>query len=228
MAAAEQRARVPAGAYGPPPRALLAALVLALGLAVFPAANAWHQARRWMRERAGKSVLQQRRQYARLPWFSPEFLEALRRVELVVPPDADLLLTPTHLLERSGKGRWYLYFNYYGYPRRVWVRSPKLASGTVVDYPLWLERSFERLDPKDPAARGELRHRPWPLSAAEQEELVERGIEWELRYPVTRFLEPELLELRHREEGGWVTVPLAGPRTPWPVFQRAGRQGGDE
>lgn len=184
-------------------------LGLCLAMAVFPVGFAVQYTRVWWRERAGKSIEEQRGLYRSTPWFQPYFQEFTRYLASIVPEGDGVLLTPNELREPSGKARWFLFLNYYCYPRRFYVRQPKLASGTLVDYPRWLEHHFEVLDlDEDRVESLEELMRQRAIEEEEAAAIAERDIRWELRYAVNRGFNPEKLELLHLREGEWVRVPL--------------------
>jgi hypothetical protein len=160
------------------------ALVVACALfAVVTGAYAARYVGEW---RAGRTEARIRQQ----PYRSPGFQLVVEGLRATIPPDASLLLEPV-ALDASGATpawRWHLFLNEALAPIRCYVRQPARASGTLVDYPLWLRHHFpsmrlpefegqrERTQDADALSGAELAH-------AEERALEERGIEWRLRYP---------------------------------------------
>lgn len=181
-----------------PPAWLRWVVALSLGLCVLPAAFGLHYSMGWARVRAGKDVQQQRATLLGVTWFKPAFVSFLDRLERTVPPESRILIEPSRVLTYSGQARWQLYLNHYGYPLRFYTRKPAWASGTLVDYPRWLDHHTSPAD---------LNRR-----LAEEAAIAERGIDWILRLPIAHRFRSDDVELLRRGPLGFEPVPLAGPR----------------
>lgn len=192
----------------PPPRPLRWLLWASLWMSLFPALFGVRYADAWWRVRAGKTIEAQRQSLLGVRWFKRNFLAMCERLRRTLPEDALLYVEPTDVLGddgtilTSGEARWFLALNYYLYPIRVFVAEPDLASGTLVDYPRWLEHhAFER---EQPAVR-----------AREEAALRERGVEWKLTYPHSARLMPRRMHLFRWQDERWVwhdIAPLEGER----------------
>jgi hypothetical protein len=188
-----------------------------LALTILPVAFGAHYARTWWKERAGRTVEEQRAALEGVPWFKSGYVRLVERLERTLPPDARLLVEPMRETitpeSLTGERRWYLFLDYDLYPIEVFVRAPGLASGTLVDYPRWLEHHLAGTD-----------------AIAAELAIVESGIEWRLRYPVEPGLEPREIELSRLVDGEWVRWELA-PRTGapggWPAERRPAGGGAD-
>lgn len=152
-----------------------------MGLGVLPLLSGAHSLRLFASKRAGQTEVEQ---YAdlRLPWTQPTFLFMVDALNEVLPEDADLLCTPIGGDDETGKARWFLFLADALYPRRIYVRDPKSASGTLMDYPAWVAHHFDVLDTDGSGlGLGAAMHRD-EVKAKIEKELAERGIEWELQY----------------------------------------------
>lgn len=190
------------------PLVLRMLLIASCVCALVPLAYSVHYGRVWWNERRGETLVEQRLQYVNTPWFQPYFQAFCHWFNEQVPADAGVLLTPKDPETESGRGRWFLFLNYFAYPRRIYVRKPHLASGTMVDYPRWLRHHFRDL-PRERDSEVGL----GAMIAREREEAQrwsELGIEWELVYPVSRVFLPERLQLRRLVDGDWQEVAIPG------------------
>ncbi len=198
-----------------PSRGLTAALIVTLVLAVAPLGFAVQYARSYFRDRAGKSIEGQQLAMRGVPWFKPEYLNVVRRLKQALPPDAGILIEPNALLDanQGGRTRWFLYLSNDLYPHRVYVHGPKLASGTLVEYPEWIRLNLDELDTDGSglADLGAILNREDAERAATLA-LRERGVDWKLSFPIsTRFRVKDLALSHWQVEGdsaGWVRVDL--------------------
>jgi hypothetical protein len=204
-----------------PPKALVVTAFASTLFALLPLAFGVHYGRGWWDVRRGKDVVAQRETLTGVTWFQPAFHDFLDRFERTVPPDANVLVEPGRVRTARSTARWHLFLNHYAYPVRFYTRAPAWASGTLVDYPRWLEHHArtrtlsERLD--------------------DERAMHERGIEWILRVPIAdRFLVDEV-ELMQRTEDGWIRVALApsrrerrAPAAAGPITVGEGEHGIDE
>ena len=98
-------------------------LPLVVLLTVLPLGFAAYYGRTWAAERAGKDVAAQRATLKGVPWFKPEFRRLVAGLNAALPEDARLLVEPSALDDNmnrlTGKSRWFLYLDYYLYPRRT-------------------------------------------------------------------------------------------------------------
>ncbi len=190
-------------AFQSPPRPLLALLVASLVMCVLTMGFMRDYWSGWQRNRMGKSIEEQRLSMGSRPsmpgggvaWFDRGFVETVARLKRTVPEDARILVEPSSVLDRSGRARWYLYLNYFAHPLRFYVRLPAAASGTLVDYEGWLDHHMRKTSATD--------------RLDEAVEFDERGIDWKLRFAVTRDFAKRELELFKRDGPQWVRVPLA-------------------
>ena len=181
----------------PPPRLLRWLLWASLGMSLFPALFGVRYVESWSKVRRGRSVQEQRMSLLGVRWFKRNFFAMCERMRNTLPPDAVLLVEPTEVMDAngailtSGEARWFLALNYYLYPIRVVVAQPALASGTLVDYPRWLEHyALEREQPA--------------VLEREQAAVRERSIEWKLTYPHSVRLQPRRMHLFHWQDEQWV------------------------
>lgn len=144
--------------------------------------------------RAGKTAIEQRLTMLGPAPFKRNFLEFCAAVSQVVPAGDRILVEPHRVLTTEGRARWYLYMNLELHPRQVFVRSPELASGTLVDYPRWLKESVR------------------PLGVVESIEMNnaidELGIDWRIRYSAAKQFRRGSAYLERRAEGRWERVEL--------------------
>jgi len=196
-------------------------LPLVIVSAILPLGFAAFYMRTWATDRAGLNPLEQRATLKGVPWFKPEFRRFVARLEHHLPADAKLLLEPTHIAaenpQPTGKTRWFLYLNYYLYPRQVYVRQPKLASGTLVDYPGWMKHHFRTLDVDGSGQdMGQIIARERTIKA-EGAALVERDIRWRLTYPIAKYFRIDQLALYERVDVERVDAGDAdtGPGFEW-------------
>jgi len=166
-----------------------------------------HYTSGYFQARHGKDTRGQRETLLGVPFFKRTFLEFNERLSRTLPSGARLLVEPKPQMtpdgrpvwQYTGQARWFLYLNHYAYPTRVYVRQPELASGTLVDYPRWLDYHFVDL-----AGEG------GPSLIARDEAAIDAlGIEYRLRYPVTKRFQLPTIELDQRVDGGWVPIELA-------------------
>ncbi len=159
-------------------------LVAACALfAVVTGAYALRYVGEWRAGRTEQRIKQQ-------PYRSPGFQLVVEGLRATIPSDAKVLLEPV-ALDASGATpawRWHLFLNEALAPIRCYVRQPARASGTLVDYPLWLRHHFPSLRLPEFQGQREREHQADTLSReelaqAEARALEERGIEWRLRYP---------------------------------------------
>lgn len=224
-----------------PRRALLDRLLpLVVLVTVLPLGFATYYARVWVGERAGLDAVEQRATLKGVPWFKPEFRRLVDGLEATLPEDAGILVEP-HALDEdmqrlTGKTRWFLYLNYYLYPRRVYVRQPKLGSGTLVDYKPWIRHHMVTLDVDGSgrtlaeAIQGER------VAVEEDAAILERDVTWRLTYPVSQGFRLDRLHLYERDPAApegelvWVerdlraTLGIPARRTP---AEGAGGDGDD-
>lgn len=191
----------PAGQASPRPRAALglSALWLLSLLGLLPLAGfAWRFTRGYFEVRFGKTPLERRLSIGGSKHFRPAFQEFCERVRRATPPDARILVEPSEIRTEAGSARWFLYLNLELHPRQVFVREPLLASGTLVDYPRWLEANLRPLT--------------FAENLAQLEALEALNIGWRLRYPVASQWKLEALEFQRRDANGWqpVELPPAG------------------
>jgi hypothetical protein len=188
----------PAGQASPRPRAALGltALWLLSLLGLLPLVGfAWRFTRGYFEVRFGKTPLERRLTIGGAKHFRPVFQEFCERVRRATPPDARILVEPSEIKTEAGSARWFLYLNLELHPRQVFVREPLLASGTLVDYPRWLEANLRTLDFAE------------NLGLLEAVDALEIG--WRLRYPVAAQWKLEALEFQRRDPSGWQPVALA-------------------
>jgi len=192
------------------------ALGACLVLGLVPALGAFHEARHFASTRMGSSEAEQLREL-RLPWTQPQFLAMAAALGEIVPEDAKLLCTPVGGTEQKGRSRWFLFLADSLYPRQVYVRHPAPASGTLMDYPAWLEYHFEVLgtDGRALGFAGDIRKEEEEQRLAEALEPL--GIEWEFTYRVDSRRPFEDSKLYHNG----VLVPLAVDAAPMEVLDEA-------
>ena len=156
-------------------------LSASLALGLLPALGAFHSARQFVTERAGKPEAEQLATL-RQPWTQPSFMRMVATLSEILPEDAKVLCTPPAGDDDSGKSRWFLFLADALYPRQVFVRHPKPASGTLMDYPEWVAYHFEVLgtDGRRFDLGGVLRREDEEAMIAK--EVAARGIEWEFEY----------------------------------------------
>ncbi|MDG1499924.1 MAG: hypothetical protein P8N31_11520 [Planctomycetota bacterium] len=154
---------------------------IALSLSVLPLVSTVHMFRDWSANRAGLNEDEQLRQLM-LPWCRPSFTAFLDPLRKVIPEDAAILCTPAWGMETAGKARWYLFLANALYPRRVFVREPALASGTLVTYPLWVKHHLETIDTDESGLSMAGLIKRTRLEKVVKEEIVKRDIAWEFRY----------------------------------------------
>ena len=77
------------------------------------------------------------------------------------------------------------------------------ASGTLVDYPGWLEHHTV----------GQARAGAGSTRLSEQLEIAERKLDWKVRFPMTERFMLDEVEVFQQRGGAWVRVPLAEPGT---------------
>jgi hypothetical protein len=184
----------------------------------------------WRAERADRSILEQRLTLIGVPFFKPAFVEFVERAKQTIPEDARLLIEPRPVqtddgrivwdqggsvteTTLSGQARWFLYLNYYLYPRQVYVRRPELASGTLVDYPRWLDHHFQE--------------RSAEVLDEEAAAIEAHEIDWRMSYPTTRRFQTREVELSRRTDDGWEPVEL-GPLPVDSVLRDRNREGEPE
>ena len=164
-----------------PSRAWSFGLAGSLALGLLPLLSGLHSVRAFVAGPPGTPEVEQVFRY-RLPWTQPMFRELVTKLDAVLPRDAALVCTPVGGDDLTGKSRWFLFLADALYPRRVFVRQPASASGTLMDYPKWVEYHFDVLDTDGSGlglggvlARDKAKRR---IDAA----LAERGVTWELRF----------------------------------------------
>ena len=173
-------------------------------LTILPLGFATYYARTWATERAGKDVVEQRATLKGVPWFKPEFRKLVAGLNEALPEDARILVEPSSLDDNmkrlTGKSRWFLYLDYYLYPRRVYVRQPKLGSGTLVDYKPWIRHHTVTLDLDGSGGQdlGAVIQRERTV-ADETAAILERDIRWKLTYPVSEGIRIDRLRLYERD-----------------------------
>lgn len=199
-----------------PARGLLALWCLSL-LGLVPLLGfALRYTQGYFQVRFGKDSLERRLSIGGSKAFRPAFLEFCERVRRATPPDARILVEPREIKTQVGSARWFLYLNLELHPRQVFVRKPLLASGTLVDYPRWLEANVK------------------PLSFTESVELMQSQaalkIGWRIRYPVTGQWKLETLDFERRTANGWEAFALepAGILRGRPTPANEGNDEGEE
>lgn len=205
-------------AVDPPPWPLRALLVVGALLLLAPLGYAWRYVADWRAERAGRTLIEQQLSLRGVPFYKPAFLEFLERARATIPADARLLVTPrpviqpdgTRTWDPRGTARWFLYLNHFLHPRQVHVRRPELASGTLVDYPRWLEHHFLTLEGPD----GE------SIAAREEAAIEALGIDWRLDYLVTQRFMIDAVVLERLTPTGWERVELAPLPPESPLARR--------
>jgi len=194
-------------------RRLLLPLVIAFTL--FPLGFAGLYTRTYFADRAGKNLDAQRASLKGVPWFKPEYRVLVKRLKKRLGPDAALFVEPEKIAEDEknpgGRTRWFLYLANDLYPTRVYVRAPKLASGTLVDYPEWMDLHFEDLD-VDGSGMGFTRILKRDRLRQEHNAAIDaRGLRWKLTYPIAQHFRLADLHLYERDdavEGGWRELDL--------------------
>ena len=188
-------------------------LPLVIALCVFPLAFAQLYTRTYFTTRAGEDLEAQRLTMLGVPWFKPEYRQFVRRLKERLPADTALLVEPSSVAQDEpppgSRTRWFLYLANDLYPLRVFVRDPKNASGTLVDYPTWVDLHFEQLDLDGSGLDlgGILRREQ--LQRADDAALDARHVEWKLTYPIsTRFRIRDLGLARRTAEGDWLPLDL--------------------
>ena len=150
-------------------------------MGVLPLVSTVHMFRDWSANRAGMDEDEQLRQLM-LPWCRPSFTAFIDPLAKTIPEDAAILCTPVSGMETAGKARWYLFLANALYPRRIFVREPALASGTLVTYPQWVKHHLDVIDSDGSGlSMGGMVKRSRFEKVVEQE-LEEREITWELQY----------------------------------------------
>jgi hypothetical protein len=144
--------------------------------------------------RFGRSQLERQLSLGGSKAFRPSFLEFCERVRRATPADARILVEPSEIKSQAGSARWFLYLNLELHPRQVFVRQPLLASGTLVDYPRWLEACVKPLT--------------FTESVALMQSMANLGIGWRIRYPVTGQWKLDSIEFNRRTAQGWETQAL--------------------
>lgn len=194
----------------PPPRLFRVLVAVTALMALITAAHSYHYTRAHIDVRFGKDIRAQRATMLGVPFFKRSFLEFNDRLARTVPRGAKILVEPlpqvlpdgSEVYHNSGQARWFLYLNHYAYPSRVYVRQPELASGTLVDYPRWLDYHF--VDLKGPEGDA--------LAARDAAAIDALGLEYRLRYPVTKQFVIAKVQLDRRVDGEWQPIELAGAR----------------
>lgn len=171
----------------PPPAFLLVLLVVSSSLTLFTAGFAFHYTRTWSAERRGEDIEEQRKGLSH-SYFSRKFIRFVEDIERLIPEDASVLLEPKFLSgevnDLSGNSRWFLFLNYYAYPRRFYTRQSQYASGTLVDYQKWVEHHWELYQSSLFGTR-----------LAELLEIERRQVEWKIRLPMTSYFDRKLVEI---------------------------------
>lgn len=173
--------------YHGPPRFFVFLIGAGVVSALLPFANMGHEVGRWWNSRAELTEAEQYRTY-QTPWTNAPFIRFVDRIRESVPADAGVLLTPVGGDERLGRVRWHVFLNEAIYPRQAFVRRPSMASGTAMSFAPWVDYHttlalveptavFQPAVPFDISLFGE-----FPEEASVQEALVERAVEWEIRY----------------------------------------------
>lgn len=144
--------------------------------------------------RFGKGQTEQRLTMVGPGPFRRTFLEFCAAVKAVVPEGDRILVQPSRVLTLEGRARWYLYMNLELHPRQILVRAPELASGTLVDYPRWIEESTRVLGVVE--------------SIEVDRRIDELGIGWRILYPASRDFPRGAATLERRVKGGWEAVEL--------------------
>jgi hypothetical protein len=150
----------------------------ALLLGIFPLAGTYHVFRDWLATRASLTEDQQLRSM-NMPWTRQNFMAFIDPLREAIPEDAKILCTPNNGDDIQGKSRWFLFLADALYPRRIYVREPQFASGTLVTYPLWVEHHVEVID-----TDGSGLSMKGLVKSTRQEKIVadfleDNGIEWE-------------------------------------------------
>jgi hypothetical protein len=148
----------------------------------------------YLTNRFGESAYERQRSLRGVPQFQRDFLRFVELLQRALPPGTKVLVEAKEATTISGQARWYLYLTYAAYPVRVYVRRPELASGTLVDYPRWLNREI-----KTPSIDDRLR-------LIEEVDALE--IEYRLRYVAHKRFQIDQLEIAKRVDGQWVDLTL--------------------
>jgi hypothetical protein len=188
----------------PPPAPLRLLVWGSLALAFFPLCFAVHYTIGWAQHRAGRPIEEQRRTLVGVPWFKPPFIAFVDRVRRTIPPDARVLVEVSRVETVKGRARWFLFLNFYAYPIEFYVRAPRSASGTLVDYEGYVRSEFQRL-----FDAGYSEDRALELLEAE-----ERDIRWRVRFPLTDRFQLDEVEVFHRDDAGWTRVRLEPREAP--------------
>lgn len=144
--------------------------------------------------RFGESPYERQRSMRGVPQFQRDFLRFVDLLQRSLPPGTKVLVEAKEATTLSGQARWYLYLNYAAYPVRIYVRRPELASGTLVDYPRWLNREL-----KGPSLDDRLR---------QIEEVDSLEIAYRLRYVAHKRFQLDQLEIAKRIDGQWEDISL--------------------
>lgn len=148
----------------------------------------------YFQNRFGESAYERQRSMRGVPQFQRDFLRFVDLLQRSLPAGTKVLVEAKEATTLSGQARWYLYLTYAAYPVRIYVRRPELASGTLVDYPRWLNREI-----KGPSLDGRLR---------QIEEVDDLGIAYRLRYVAHKRFQLDQLEIAKRVDGQWVDIGL--------------------
>lgn len=145
--------------------------------------------------------------------LQPGFQGLCANLRATLPPAANVLLEPSRL-DRTGvspQARWHLAFNYELSPLRCYTREPAAASGTLVDWPRWVERHF-------PGAAFAPEQALEPISNDEFERaLEERRIGWRITFPQAAQFALSEVRVWRRESGLWKPVELVSAPPPEPA-----------
>ena len=186
---------------GPKPPLLLRLLLLAsLAMCSLTLAFGFQYTKGWWEVRRGRGIAEQRTSLTGVTWFKRPFVEFVERLKMTVPPDAKVLVEPTYMNTPAGRARWFLFLNYYAYPLEFYVRLPKAASGTLVDYQEWVRYNWQVTTRPEKQWQGAMMD--------ELLEIEDRGIEWKLRIPFENFFPIKQVELFRLVDGEWQPVEL--------------------
>jgi hypothetical protein len=190
-------------------------LPLVIVLALFPLAFAQLYTRTFVSTRTGKSLGAQRATLRGVPWFKPEYRALVKRLKAHLDPSDSVFIEPSSLApdERfpGGRTRWFLYLANDLYPLRVYVREPKWASGTLVDYPRWLDLHFEELDVDGSGLGLGAVLRREKLKKKYSTATDELELDWKLTYPVSerfRIADVRFFARDPEVDGGWRELDL--------------------
>lgn len=156
-------------------------VVASLVLSCLPLVQGGHFVVAWWTERVGLDAAAQVSTFGRA-WGSPQIRAVAAELDRVMPPGEPLLLTPAGGEDRSGRTRYFLFLADALHPRPVFVRQPRRANGTMVDYRMWIAYHKQQLDTDGSGLTYEEGVRREVLRGHVAEELAAYGVRWELTF----------------------------------------------